>query len=57
MTEVKTVACECPNNCVCVVSVEEAIVVDGKYYCSSACAEGHKDGSKGCGCANNCPCG
>ena len=40
--------CAC-NGCLCIVSMESAVVSHGKYYCSSACAEGHKDGTKGCG--------
>ncbi|MFN3927839.1 MAG: metallothionein [Pseudanabaenaceae cyanobacterium] len=52
----KTVQCACVN-CICVVPIDKAIVVDGKYYCCTACAEGHKDGSKGCGCTQGCNCG
>jgi len=47
--------CAC-DGCLCVVSVESAIEVDNKYYCSSACAEGHKAGTKGCG-HKGCNCG
>lgn len=52
----KTVQCECVN-CICVVPIDKAIVVNGKYYCCTACAEEHKDGSKGCGCTQGCNCG
>jgi hypothetical protein len=52
------VACACPN-CICTVDIASAIVVDGKYYCCEVCANGHKDGSKGCVCTphNQCACG
>jgi hypothetical protein len=47
--------CAC-NDCLCVVSVETAVVANDKYYCSATCAEGHKEGSKGCG-HKGCHCG
>lgn len=53
MTTVTQMKCACPN-CLCIVSIEDAINKDGKYYCSEGCAEGHQTikGCKhnGCGC-------
>lgn len=50
ITEMKC-ACE---PCICVVNLSDAISKEGKYYCSTACAEGHKNGV-GCGCSG-CEC-
>jgi hypothetical protein len=47
--------CAC-DQCLCVVPVDSAIMVEDKPYCSSACAEGHKEGTKGCG-HKGCNCG
>ena len=44
--------CACPD-CKCMVE-EKGLHVDGKPYCSDACANGHVDGKgcgHGCGCA------
>jgi metallothionein len=53
MTTVTQMKCAC-ESCLCIVSIESAITKDGKYYCSEACAEGHKTmqgcGHNGCGC-------
>lgn len=54
MTTVTSMKCAC-NNCLCVVSLEDAIQKEGKVYCSEACANGHPDGS-GCG-HTGCGCG
>jgi len=31
-------------SCLCIVSVEDAVMVDNKPYCSDACANGHSQG-------------
>lgn len=53
MSTVTSMKCAC-DRCLCVVSLEDAVKKDGKYYCSEACANGHVDGSgcghQGCGC-------
>ncbi|NDJ21769.1 metallothionein [Nostoc sp. B(2019)] len=53
MTTVNQMKCACPT-CLCIVSLEDAINKDSKYYCSEACAEGHQTiqgcGHEGCGC-------
>lgn len=45
--------CACAD-CVCIVTVEEAIKAHDRNYCSDACAAGHPDdtgcGHSGCGC-------
>ncbi|MHC5614268.1 MAG: metallothionein [Nostoc sp.] len=46
MTTVTQMKCAC-STCLCIVSVEDAIKKDNKYYCSQGCAEGHKT-IKGC---------
>lgn len=38
--------CAC-TDCVCIVSMDDAIQKDGENYCSDACANGHETGS-GC---------
>ena len=48
MTTVTQMKCAC-ENCLCVVSLADAIQKDGKPYCSEACADGHPQGSSGCG--------
>lgn len=54
MVTVTTMKCAC-ERCLCVVSLEDAIAKDGKYYCSEPCADGHsKDQSCGHG---GCTCG
>ena len=53
MTTVTSMKCAC-ETCLCIVSLEDAIAKNGKYYCCEACANGHVDehncGHKGCGC-------
>ena len=53
MTTVTQMKCAC-EACLCVVSLEQAVQKEGKYYCSDACANGHENGSgcghEGCGC-------
>ncbi|WP_071525280.1 metallothionein [Spirulina subsalsa] len=49
------VKCAC-STCECMVSPDKAIEKDGKYYCGEACANGHTDGSHGCG-HPGCNCG
>lgn len=53
MTTVTAMKCAC-DQCLCVVSLEEAISKNGKYYCCEACANGHVNsqdcGNKGCSC-------
>lgn len=53
MTDVTMVKCACAD-CVCVVKTEGAVEKDGRIYCSSECADHHKDGS-GCNHAG-CTC-
>ncbi|MBD2419480.1 metallothionein [Anabaena cylindrica FACHB-243] len=53
MTTVNQMKCACPS-CLCVVSLESAILKDDKHYCSDGCAEGHQT-IKGCG-HNGCGC-
>jgi hypothetical protein len=47
MVSVTFMKCAC-DSCLCVVSLEDAIEKNGKYYCCEACANGHMD-EKGCG--------
>ncbi|MGF1494285.1 MAG: metallothionein [Microcoleaceae cyanobacterium] len=54
MTSVTQMKCAC-EPCLCIVSIEKAVQKDGKYYCSEVCADGHADGSEGCGHAG-CNC-
>ena len=52
MVEVTQQKCACAD-CVCIVSVNDAVKKDGRNYCSDACATGHTAGA-GCehaGCA------
>jgi hypothetical protein len=53
MATVTQMKCAC-EPCLCVVSLEQAVQKDGKYYCSEACANGHQSGEdcghRGCGC-------
>lgn len=55
VTEVK---CAC-GTCVCVISIEGAVMKDGKAYCCEACANNHQNGEvctqcqSVCGCANS----
>lgn len=45
--------CAC-EPCVCVVNIDDAVVRDGKNYCSDNCADGHPNGP-GC-CHTGCEC-
>ncbi len=47
MSNAESEKCACPD-CVCTVHPDEALTRDGKRYCGTACADGHRDGS-GCG--------
>ncbi len=53
MTTVTQMKCACPD-CLCIVSLSEAVMKEGKAYCGEACAQGHPAGSgcghTGCGC-------
>jgi hypothetical protein len=53
MTTVTAMKCAC-ESCLCIVSTEDAVEKDGKYYCGEACAKGHANGEacghQGCGC-------
>ncbi len=53
MTTVTQMKCAC-DPCLCVVSTDEAVIKDSKYYCSNACANGHLNGA-GCG-HTGCEC-
>ena len=46
--------CACPS-CLCIVNISDAIKKEGKAYCSTACAEGHKKEVECCSSA--CGCG
>ena len=45
--------CECPD-CKCEVYDDHRVTLDGKEFCSEACASGHASGT-GC-CKNSCQC-
>ncbi|MCC5899632.1 metallothionein [Geitlerinema sp. P-1104] len=53
MTTVTQMKCAC-DSCLCIVSLESAVMKDDKPYCSQACADGHPDGA-GCG-HKGCTC-
>ncbi|MBE9158632.1 metallothionein [Nodosilinea sp. LEGE 06152] len=48
MTTVTQMKCAC-DSCLCIVDTSEALEKDGQYFCSDACANGHPEGSTGCG--------
>ena len=48
MTTATQVKCAC-EPCSCIADISTAVQKDGKYYCGEACANGHSDGSSGCG--------
>lgn len=54
VTSVDLMKCAC-DKCLSIIRVENAINKDGKYYCSKACAEGHKTitgcAQTACGCS------
>ncbi|AFY79073.1 Prokaryotic metallothionein [Pleurocapsa sp. PCC 7327] len=54
MTTVTSMKCAC-ESCLCIVSLENALQKNGKYYCCEACADGHVN-EKGCG-HTGCTCG
>lgn len=45
--------CACPS-CLCIVDISNALQKNGQYFCSNACAEGHKNGESCCN--NGCEC-
>ncbi|QSJ14722.1 metallothionein [Nostoc sp. UHCC 0702] len=51
---VNQVKCAC-GTCLCVISIEDAVMKDDKAYCCEACANGHTNGEactqSVCGCA------
>lgn len=53
MSSVTQMKCACIP-CLCVVSISDALIKDGKYYCGEACANSHADGKEcthaGCNC-------
>ncbi|MEZ2240700.1 metallothionein [Microcoleus sp.] len=53
MTTATQTKCACPS-CLCTVNLSAAIEKDGKQYCSTACADGHPNGT-GCG-HTGCDC-
>jgi metallothionein len=53
MESVTLMKCAC-QTCLCVISTADAVNKSNKYYCSQACAEGHKT-MKGCA-SNGCGC-
>ncbi len=48
MTTVTQMKCAC-DSCLCVVDTGQAVEKDSQYFCSEACADGHPEGSAGCG--------
>jgi len=52
-TTVTQMKCACPS-CLCVVSVTDAVIKDGKAYCGEECANNHPNG-QGCG-HTGCDC-
>ncbi|MEC4985245.1 MAG: metallothionein [Oscillatoria sp. PMC 1068.18] len=54
MATATSMKCAC-ESCKCVVSLEEAIQKNGKYYCCENCANGHPEG-KACK-HHDCECG
>jgi len=46
-TTVTQMKCAC-TECLCIVSPEQAVEKDGKYFCSEVCAQGHAEAA-GCG--------
>ena len=42
MTTVTQMKCAC-ESCLCVVDTSKAVEKEGHYYCSDACANGHRD--------------
>jgi metallothionein len=54
VAEATQTKCAC-NPCLCNVSLETAVLKDGKGYCSQACADGHPNGQvcgrSGCTCS------
>lgn len=48
MTTVTQMKCAC-DSCLCIVDTSQAVEKDGHYFCSEACADGHPEGSSGCG--------
>ncbi|MEM6374787.1 MAG: metallothionein [Pseudomonadota bacterium] len=53
MPEVTQQKCAC-EPCLCIVDINDAVKKNEQNFCSTACAEGHPDGS-GCGHAG-CSC-
>jgi hypothetical protein len=53
MATVTQMKCAC-SDCLCIVDLSDAVMKDGKAYCSNACASGHAEGvgcgHAGCGC-------
>lgn len=47
MTTVTQMKCACPD-CLCIISLDDAVMKEEKAYCSEACANEHPQGS-GCG--------
>ena len=52
MSQIPQQECECVD-CVCLVTLENAIKANNAVYCSEACSKGHADGQ---GCGHNCGC-
>lgn len=48
MTTVTQMKCAC-ESCLCIISIENAVKKNGQNYCSEVCANGHPDGTTGCG--------
>ncbi len=54
MTVVTQMKCAC-DSCLCIVDISSAIQKNEQYYCSEGCANGHGEGTSGCGHAG-CNC-
>ena len=52
MNETREQKCAC-GDCVCIVTLENAIEANNSLYCSESCSNGHIDGQ---GCGHNCGC-
>ena len=47
MATVTQMKCAC-ESCLCIVDISSAIHKENHYYCSDACANGHRDGKATC---------
>ncbi|MDM9383602.1 metallothionein [Chlorogloeopsis sp. ULAP01] len=52
---VNQVKCAC-GTCLCVFSIDQAVMKDGKPYCCEACANSHQNGEVCTQCESVCGC-